>query len=253
MQPVATPGLNNLAGLASRTTVAEPGLESIPGVKDLARQLYTQGSYVMRLMMHYRVHICPFDRLLRLVPPGSSVLDIACGGGLFIALLAASGRAAKAVGFDASRPAIAIAEAMKGRLNCIAPQAKVRFDLLNCDDRWPDGQFDVVTMIDLMHHVPVNEQHIVFDRAVDAVRPGGLFLYKDLSDRPFLAAVWNRLHDLLVARRWIHYVPMKTVERWATSRQLSTVHAGACTRLVYYHEFRLFRKPRFSTTPVEAA
>jgi protein-L-isoaspartate O-methyltransferase len=54
----------------------------------LAQQLYVGGPYLMRKMMHYRIRICPFECLVPHIPPRASVLDVGCGAGLFLALLA---------------------------------------------------------------------------------------------------------------------------------------------------------------------
>jgi len=209
----------------------------------LARQLYVEGPYLMRKMMHYRIVICPFECLIPHVPPGASVLDAGCGAGLFLALLAHSVPDVTGVGFDSSRPAIDTAVRMTEQAKRSGLQAELRFVRLDAGEPWPEGLFDVVSLVDVMHHVPPANQKSVIERAVQSVKPGGVLLYKDLADRPLFHAWLNRMHDLLLARQWIHYLPIGRVDEWAGEFGLVPVHAEAISRLWYRHELRIYRKP----------
>ncbi len=187
--------------------------------------------------MHHRIRVCPLERLIPHVPAGASVLDIGCGAGLFLALLASTKTGIKGVGFDASHPAIETAQLMLKRT-----QANLLFTRLEAAEPWPEGRFDVVSLIDVLHHVPPSEQQDVVRRAIEKVKPGGVLLYKDMADHPWLTAAMNRLHDLLVARDWIHYVPIHRVDEWAANSGLIRTHAEAITRLWYRHELRVYVK-----------
>jgi 2-polyprenyl-3-methyl-5-hydroxy-6-metoxy-1,4-benzoquinol methylase len=90
-------------------------------VAAVARSLYPEGPFLMRLMQRWRPYICPFGPLIDQVPADASVLDVGCGGGLFLGLLRAGRRLREGLGFDASRPAIAIAQAMAARGGSDAP------------------------------------------------------------------------------------------------------------------------------------
>lgn len=205
-----------------------------------ARVLFQDGPLLMRTMQRLRPHVCPFEALLRVVPRGASVLDVGCGSGIFLGLLHYFGYDVNGLGFDSSRPAIQCAQAMAERHGGGA----IRFERIPVGDRWPEGRFDVVSMIDVMHHIPVQHQESAFLAACERVSPGGFLLYKDMSDRPFPLAAANRLHDLVIAREWIHYVPVATVERWATSLGM-TVEQPSTHRLLWYrHDLRVFGIPR---------
>src|SRR6266576_3469231 len=72
-----------------------------------------------------------------------------------------------------------------------------------------------VSMIDVMHHVPPSFQKEFLLTACRHVRPSGLLIYKDMCRRPRWRAAANRLHDLVLARQWINYLPISQVELWA--------------------------------------
>jgi 2-polyprenyl-3-methyl-5-hydroxy-6-metoxy-1,4-benzoquinol methylase len=197
----------------------------------------------MRKMMHYRIRICPFERLVPHVAPRASVLDVGCGAGLFLALLAGMVPEVVGVGFDSSRPAIDTAVRMAKQVKLSGLEADLRFIRLDVAEPWPAGLYDVVSLVDVLHHVPPAHQKSVVERATRKVKPGGLLLYKDMANRPTLHASMNRLHDLLLARQWIHYLPIRSVDDWVTEFGFALAHAEVTSRLWYRHELRIYRKP----------
>lgn len=209
-----------------------------------ARRLYTTGPALRRKLQHFRPYICPFEHLLPHIPQGAAVLDVGCGGGLFLALLADSGKlegGGRGVGFDISAGAIEMAQRMVERAPLVA--GMLQFQTLLATDAWPQGDFDVVSMVDVMHHIPPSAQQIAFEQAALRVRPGGVLLYKDMADRAGWKSIANRLHDLVLARQWINYASIETVESWANSIGLELTHREDINRLWYAHELRVFRRP----------
>lgn len=230
-------------------TPSESPTPSASALARLARDLYTEGPYLMRKMMHFRLVICPLERLLPHVPPGSSVLDAGCGAGAFLAFLASTVPGISGTGFDFSRPAIQTALRMVERAKRNGRPFDLRFEQLQPGSPWPAGPFDVVSLVDVLHHVPVSEQKNVIQQAMETVKPGGILLYKDLASRPRFDAFLNRMHDLILARQWIHYVPAGDVERWAAEGGFRLEFSENVSRLWYNHELRIFRKPSAPITP----
>jgi SAM-dependent methyltransferase len=216
---------------------AAPGV-TLDDVLRYARELYAEGPFIFRHMQRLRPYICPFEPLIEAVPADSRVLDVGCGAGLFLGLLAKSGRLREGRGFDLSAPAILSANAMKQRLG----DENLHFERVEAGAPWPAGPFDLVSMIDVMHHVPPAFQAGIFPQVADRLRPGGLFVYKDMAARPLWQAWGNRLHDLLLAREWIHYLPLADAIRLAREAGLEVVRQDAYSRFWYAHEFVLFRR-----------
>ena len=229
--------------MPTRPLSLQPGNDpSAADLERLSRQLYIEGPLLFRKMMHYRIRICPYERLISHVPQAASVLDVGCGGGLFLGLLAGTGRCLTAVGFDASVPAIAAAQQMAEHARGIQIQATMDFRRLSVEAAWPAGLFDVVSIIDVMHHVPPAAQRHLFEQAATHVAPQGILLYKDMAPKPLLPALMNRLHDLVLARQWINYLPVEKVESWAKPLGLTLIHSERVRRLWYLHDLRVFRK-----------
>ena len=205
-----------------------------------ARQLYGDASGFAVALQKLRPFICPFGRLIEQVPPGSMVLDVGCGAGLFLGLLAADHRIVRGVGFDSSTTAIALANRMRAN---VPREVSLEFVVANAIDSWPaEEHFDVVSLVDVMHHIPRALQSRVLSYAIDRVRPGGLLLYKDMALHPRWRAWCNQAHDLLLARQWIHHVPIGQVERQAAAAGLHVAARGSATRLWYAHEWRVFQR-----------
>ncbi len=214
----------------------------------LAASLYAKshGGALLRLLQQYRPYIAPFEELLPLVPPGSRVLDVGCGGGLFLHLLAARVGLAASLGFDSSAAAITVASEVRHRtaLAGLSPA----FVHVGVESPWPGPPacpkvFDVVSIIDVMHHVPPGQQQKLIQTAASRVATNGILIYKDMCRRPFWRACANRLHDLLLARQWINYAPIQQVEVWARHAGLVLEKSASFNRWWYGHELRVFRNP----------
>ena len=217
-------------------------------LSSLARRLFVNGPLLIRSLQRFRPFICPFDELIARVPHESRVLDVGCGGGLFLGLLQVTRGITYGHGFDSSVEAITVAQCMADCLERPCSSARTLFfEHRSVTDPWPDGPFDVVSIIDVMHHVQSPAQRRLLELAIRRVKPGGLLLYKDMVRRPLWRATANRLHDLLIARERIHYVPIAEIERWATDAGLEMVETVTINRLWYGHELSVFKRPHSKT------
>lgn len=190
-----------------------------------------------RILCLCRPFIFPFERLVNAVPDRSTVFDVGCGTGLFLYLLHKSGKIGSGTGVDLSATAVASAnEAHKNEATNIT--------LLCCGEteKWPIDLFDVVSAIDVLHHVPRSLQKSFFQSLCAKVTPGGLLLYKDMAARPWRVNWGNRLHDLLIARQWINYIKPEQAVDWAEESGLDSFKRDYADYVVYGHDFLFFRK-----------
>ncbi|MDA1013049.1 MAG: class I SAM-dependent methyltransferase [Planctomycetota bacterium] len=206
----------------------------------IAVRLFQHAPFVARKFQCLRPYICPFERFIEFVPQDAEILDIGCGAGLFLTLLAETRRIRSGTGFDSSRSAIAIAEAASQR---VTGNVVLDFSHRGVQDAWPDGEFDVVSLIDVMHHVPPRWRADLLTQAVSRVRPGGWFIYKDMCRRPLWRAWMNRLHDLVVAKEWIRYEPLDNVRSMVVKDGMECLRVERINRLWYGHELLWFRRP----------
>jgi len=107
---------------------------------------------------------------------------------------------------------------------------------------WPDQTFDMVSLIDVMHHVQPSQRLALFEAVAARVKPGGMLLYKDMVRRPRWRAFFNWLHDLVIARDWIRYSPIAFIDTAAKNAGFIPVRAEIFNRLWYGHELRVYRR-----------
>lgn len=183
-------------------------------------------------MQEYRSHICPLHEVIREVPAESSVLDVGCGHGLLLNLLASLGRIRQGHGFDVAAPAVAVAMQVADRQRL---SSFVKFEHRAVEQGIPSLGLEVVTVIDVLHHVPDEHKLAFVDALCDAVPRGGLLIIKDMVDKPRWRAFANRLHDLVMARQWVEHVGPDKVEHWAVRRGMSVARKAHFNTFWYGH------------------
>ncbi len=207
-------------------------------MNDLSEPL--QRWYPQARLQRWRPRFVPFAPLLAVVPPQARVLDVGCGAGLFLALLAQRGDLTLGLGVDSSAPAIARAMDMRTRHQ---HGAVLEFRAQDARTPLPAGPWDAVCLIDVLHHVPPAQQAGVVAAAAAVLRPGGVLIVKEMATRPWWCAGANRLHDLLLARQWIHQMEAPTVVGWCRSAGLSITGQGAARHAWYAHHWTVAQRP----------
>ncbi|WP_198029497.1 bifunctional 2-polyprenyl-6-hydroxyphenol methylase/3-demethylubiquinol 3-O-methyltransferase UbiG [Bradyrhizobium sp. WSM3983] len=200
---------------------------------------YPSAGFLQRIKIRHRPDVCPPWPLFEHIPQGASVLDIGCGVGWHLVTLAALGRISSGYGADVSSKAVG--QAALAAKNY--PLSDLTFQVIDSIDDVPQEQFDVVMMIDVMHHVPLEYRNATFVGCIKRTKPRGFFIYKDMADEPFLSAFLNRLHDLVSAREMIRYLPLEAALEWAANFDLQLILRSHYTKLFYGHELLVFRKP----------
>jgi 2-polyprenyl-3-methyl-5-hydroxy-6-metoxy-1,4-benzoquinol methylase len=160
------------------------------------------------------------------------VLDVGCGSGLLLLMMASLDKISDGHGFDISEKAISVAQR--------AAEANKLGDRLTFESRGagmalPEGNWSVVTLVDVLHHVPRAIQKSFFLSVCESVPDGGRLIVKDMVDRPRWRALANGAHDLVLARDVVNHVSAKEVSEWGASAGLETIHKGSRNTLWYGH------------------
>lgn len=196
-------------------------------------RLYSSAPVSYRALAALRPIICPLDYLIDAVPDGSSVLDIGCGAGVLLVSLAMAGKISHGVGLDLSQKAISVAQQV----------ATSQSLPLNFHVNEKNGTFDVVLLIDVLHHIPSVDQKNFMCNALKKVKPGGRLIVKDMTHKPRWQKWGNQIHDLILARQFIHHIPIKKVEAWADEMNCRQIMARDFSVSIYGHRLRVFSKP----------
>jgi cyclopropane fatty-acyl-phospholipid synthase-like methyltransferase len=219
----------------------------MPSVKELseqARYIYHDCPRLFAWKQEYRPFICPYNKLLTYIEHKPRVLDVGCGGGLFLFLLAKNQLISEGTGIDNSAHAIRHA-------NSVAATRMARFPLTfiarNALDSWPEKPVDLVSIIDVVHHIAPSHQKEVFRRAAGclASTDRGKILYKDIALQPRWRRLANTLHDLLLARQLVNYVSQAEVIRWMEDLGFDAQKQQSVNLAWYRHDIVLFRRRKW--------
>ena len=140
-----------------------------------------------------RVHIlgrfltAPFLRTIDVIPQGARVLDIGSGHGTYPRLIAE----------ERASEVIAVEPDLRKTLIAFR-HPRVRF-VCGFDD-CIRGQFDTIVIYDVIYRLPPDERDRLFARVFERVRPGGLFVLKDLDPASRLKWQWNRMQESIMDR-----------------------------------------------------
>lgn len=109
----------------------------------------------------------PIKQELKLLPIGSSILEIGCGTGNYIIDLSNSIQDYNYFGFDISEGML---KAARSRYN------KIRFSISNADERfpYPDRMFALEFMVDVIHHI--TKPDVCFKESSRTLKDNGLLL-----------------------------------------------------------------------------
>jgi SAM-dependent methyltransferase len=138
-----------------------------------------------RLHTAIRFHTAPFFRVVERVPAGARVLEIGAGHGVFSCLALDAGAAAVVAVEPDLRKAFGTRRA---------------FHFVAGYDEAIRGTFDAVAMLDVLYTIPKEEWNPLLGRIAARVKPGGVFLLKEMDPRKRLKNAWNRLQETIAIR-----------------------------------------------------
>lgn len=125
------------------------------------------------------------------------VLEIGCGFGLFGCYFGARNPRIQYHGIDLSEGRIAMARQAAKRLNL----QNVSFEAGDaCGNLDLQDQYDVVIMMDLMHHLPDSGKHHLLSTVIPRLKPDGRLIIKDIARKPAAKLFFTWALDVLMTR-----------------------------------------------------
>ncbi|KAK6538048.1 Hexaprenyldihydroxybenzoate methyltransferase, mitochondrial [Orbilia ellipsospora] len=132
---------------------------------------------------------------------GIDILDVGCGGGIFSESIARLPGTAKVIGLDPSEQVLAVARAHAKRDPSLS--GKLQYVNATIDDYSPDHQFDLLTLFEVVEHVPYPAAFL--QTCMRHVRPGGWIVLSTI------ARTWSSwLTTKFIAEDLLHIVPRGT-------------------------------------------
>lgn len=159
---------------------------------------------------------------------GKAVLDVGCGGGILSESMAARG--AHVTGIDMGEAPLEVA-----RLHLLESGQEVEYRRIPVEelaDEMP-GQFDVVTCMEMLEHVP--DPASVIAACAKLVRPGGQIFFSTLNRNPksYLFAIVGAEYVLRMLPKGTHdfakFIRPSELTRWAREAALETADITGLT------------------------
>jgi 2-polyprenyl-3-methyl-5-hydroxy-6-metoxy-1,4-benzoquinol methylase len=129
-----------------------------------------------------------------LLPDEGRILDVGCGFGLFAAYFGQTQRRRRVVGIDPDARRIALAERVAASLGL----DRHRFQIGDVRSAEVTGPFCAAYVLDVMHHIPREDQRHVLQRMHDLLSPGGVLLIKDITTEPRSGLAFTYVLDRLM-------------------------------------------------------
>ena len=150
----------------------------------LLHQTFKGFPVTQRLHILGRFITAPFLRTLDVIPVGSRVLDIGSGQGTYPRLIVE----------ERAREVIAVEPDLRKTLIAFKhPKVKWVAGFDDCIR----GTFDVIVIYDVIYRLDKPQRDALFQRCFDRVKPGGLFVLKDLDPSKRLKWQWNRMQETI--------------------------------------------------------
>ncbi|MDP9148876.1 MAG: methyltransferase domain-containing protein [Myxococcota bacterium] len=119
------------------------------------------------------------------------ILDVGCGFGLFAAYFGQTHPRRRIVGIDPNARRVRIARDVAARLGL----RDHSFSVGDVRDAPASGPFDAAYVLDVMHHLPREDQRPVLVRLRDLLAPGGMLLIKDITTESRFGLHFTRALD----------------------------------------------------------
>lgn len=208
-------------------------------VQYLKEQSAPSASTIDKLKIAYRPLICPFDDLLEILPENSSVFDIGCGSGMFLALVKKFKAPKKLGGIEISKQLIENAKFVLGEEN----EQSVYLDTFNGKVIPVEiKSYDYVFMIDVFHHIPKNAQLDFLTQLFEKMKAGAILVFKDIEGGSIFK-YWNKVHDLLLAGEIGNEISSRKLKSFLEGiKQIEIINFNKRQMFLYPHYTYLIKK-----------
>jgi len=174
---------------------------------------------------------------------GKRVVDVGCGGGILSEAMARAG--ARVLGIDLSQACLDVARlhALEARID--AARERLDYRVVSAEElaREQPAQFDVVTCMELLEHVP--DPAAMLAALASIVRPGGEVIVSTLNRHPraFAVAIIGAEYIARVLPRGTHdylkFIRPSELARWGRAAGLGLLDVTGISYNPLMRSFRL--------------
>jgi 2-polyprenyl-6-hydroxyphenyl methylase/3-demethylubiquinone-9 3-methyltransferase len=154
---------------------------------------YREESPFVRLFVLARHLLAPLERVAGEVPTSGRILDLGCGHGLFVNLLALQSPGRQVLGVDPSPAKLEVARRSSAGL------PNVRYQQGRIDDV-AEGGWRAITILDVLYLLPDDEKLAVLRHCRSLLAPDGVLLLKTNDTNPRWKYAVVRAEEELMVR-----------------------------------------------------
>jgi 2-polyprenyl-3-methyl-5-hydroxy-6-metoxy-1,4-benzoquinol methylase len=199
----------------------------------LKSKIPQNASFIEKIKIGYRPYICPFGELLEYIPKNSSVFDIGCGSGMFLSLVAEFKNPQSVGGIEISKDLI---ENSLQIFKNIKPSPRISLNVFNGYDIPNEiKNYNFIFLIDVLHHVPKNDQINFLRRIYEKMPCGSKLILKDINAENFILSKFNKIHDFLFSGSAGNELPMTEVKEKLQKIGFKILSITQKTTFVYPH------------------
>jgi 2-polyprenyl-3-methyl-5-hydroxy-6-metoxy-1,4-benzoquinol methylase len=154
------------------------------------KRIYKNRGKLHAFYNFYRHLTCPVKHIFRLIPEGKRYLDVGCGYGFISLWTALVFSQAKVTGMDLIESRIDFANELAEGIDNLDFMVKdIRSNSIDPGE--------IILLIDLLHHVPFENQLPFLQQCIDKTARGGYIMFKDIDRKPWWKFRVNFVQDFL--------------------------------------------------------
>lgn len=147
--------------------------------------------WTTRFFLWARWNWTPYREMAALLPTEGKIFDGGCGHGLLSLALALSEPTRKIIGVDHSERRVGVSTiAASGLSNVVfkmGDYSAISWEI-----------YDGMALIDVLHYLPHGKQDEILRSCFTYLRPGGIFLFREVDPSSGFASRFNRVHEKIM-------------------------------------------------------
>jgi 2-polyprenyl-3-methyl-5-hydroxy-6-metoxy-1,4-benzoquinol methylase len=206
-------------------------------LSSILRKKNVETDLISKIKISFRPYICPFGDILSGIGYKKKIFDIGCGSGMFLCLCAEFCSPSKLGGIEISQKLVDNTIKLLNDYNI--SKSITRYDGEDIPTEIKD--YDFITLIDVLHHVPKEKQEKFLKRIISQMKPRSRLIIKDI-DGGSLLVFFNKIHDYIFSREIGSEKNFKEMEEFLKKKNVRINLSYRKRIFVYPHYFFIVEK-----------
>lgn len=183
----------------------------------LYKNFYKSANLIQKTYLFLRILILPIDKIINEIPFKNikndqkiKILDIGCGYGINLITIYEyfnfkNKKNFYGLGIDINKKRICFLDNIRKNKKI----KNLKFLDLNLIDNNINQKFNIVMLIDVLHHLEKKQQDIMLNKIKNLLENDGFLIIKEINDKPLFKFLFNYFHDYFVNKPPLNYLNEK--------------------------------------------